>query len=187
MGATTKNGLLRTIDQSKDPVSYATFTNPALGALQPFSQTAVQTIDSLDALHVQYQHPPVALAVTMGPKTRPVVPASDTFSIDSELANVRVSGINRLKIPGSFSVHLLKNGKVIASRGFFQPTEVEKCETCVDNAIAHFDFELPVRDASGGQFEVWVEPVDKSFVGDHFPAKLMGEPTVDAHLLLSSG
>src|SRR5262249_50724263 len=147
---------------------------------------AVETIDSLNTLHVQYQHPPTPTPLTMEPKTRQVLSASDTFSIRPGLANVRVSGINRLKIPGSFTVHLLKDGKVIASRGFFQPTEVEKCETCVENAIAHFDFELPMSEVSSGQFSVWVEPVDKSFVGDRFPHKLMGEPTVDVHLLLSS-
>ncbi len=81
-------------------------------------------------------------------------------------------------------MHLLKDNKPVASRGFFQPTEVEKCASCVQNANAHFDFELPLDAVQGGNLSVRVEPLDKSFVGDTFPAKMMGNPTVDVHFLL---
>jgi len=100
------------------------------------------------------------------------------------MVNVRVRGINRLKIPGGFTVHLLKDDKPIASRFFFQPTEVEKCESCVKSATVHFDFELPLDAVKDGRLSVRVEPVDKSFVGDNFPPKMMGNPTVDVHFLL---
>ena len=112
--------------------------------------------------------------------------AAKKFSVATDLVDVRVDGINRLKIPGSFNVHLLKDGKRIATSGFFQPAEAEKCETCVDNAIVHFDFELPLAEVSNGRLEVAVEPLDKSVVGDRFPNKLMGNPTVSVHLLMST-
>jgi len=82
--------------------------------------------------------------------------------------------------------HLLKDGKVIASRAFFQPNEVEKCPTCVQNPVVHFDFKMPIEAVSGGTLGVWVEPLNQSVVGDHFPNKLMGNPTVEGRLLLST-
>jgi hypothetical protein len=111
-------------------------------------------------------------------KTRSAISASQKFTLQTEHVNVRVQGLNRLKILSSFSVHLLKDGKRIASRDFFQPNEVEKCETCVQNAIVYFDFKLPLDVVSNGQLELMVEPADKSFVGDRFPHELMGNPTM---------
>jgi tyrosinase len=106
--------------------------------------------------------------------------------LQTERVNVRVQGLNRLKILGSFGVHLLKDGKRIASRGFFQPNEVDKCENCVKNAIVHFDFELPLAKISKGKLEAVVEPVDKSLVGERFPNELMGNPTIDVHFLMTT-
>ncbi len=38
----------------------------------------------------------------------------------------------------------------------------------------------------GGKLSVWVEPVNKDFIGDRFPQKLMGDPVIDVHLLLQT-
>jgi tyrosinase len=43
-----------------------------------------------------------------------------------------------------------------------------------------------LADVSNGQLEVAVEPIDKSFVGDRFPAKLMGNPTITVQLLVKT-
>ena len=124
--------------------------------------------------------------MTLLAKTQLSTAASRTFSVKTDRVDVRVDGLNRLKIPGSFKVHLLKDGKKIATKGFFQPVEADKCEACVNNAIAHFDFELPLAEVSKGKLEVAVEPIDKSFVGGRFPNKLMGNPTVSVHLLMNT-
>jgi hypothetical protein len=191
MKATTLNGLLTTIDKTTDPLSYQTFTNPTVGKLNPFTSNpphldAVSIVDSADTLDVDYQEPEAATAVTMLAKTLLTIAASRTFSVATDRVDVRVDGINRLKIPGSFKVHLLKDGKRIATRGFFQPVEAEKCETCVNNAIVHFDFELPLAEVANGHLEVTVEPIDKSVVGDRFPNQLMGSPTVSVRLLMKT-
>lgn len=193
MQATDLNGLLSTINKQTDAQSYQIFTNQTLAAQEmnpfssaPLSLTTVSIIDSANSLGVAYQNPAGEGDVAMNTKTKRASLASEKFSVRSDSVNVRVQGLNRLKIPGSFSVHLLKDGKVIASKGFFQPKEVEKCPTCVDNAIIHFDFELPLETVAGGQLEVWVEPADKSIVGDRFPHKLIGNPTVDVHFLVSN-
>ena len=188
MHATTVSGLLSTIDKKNDPTSYQTFTIPAVGALPPFSQTAADSVDSVNSLGVGYAEPFKATkkVTAMTTKTRRHSLASDNFSVDTKKVNVRVNGLNRLKIPGSFKVHLLKDGEKIASTAFFQPNEAEKCKNCVENAIVHFDFHLPMRSVSNGKLGVLVEPLNKDHVGEKFPHKLMGHPTVEVHLLLSN-
>lgn len=191
MNATTLNGLLSTIDKEKDPQSYQIFTIPALENLDPFTSNppklnAISIIDSENSLDVDYQDPPTPTSVNFLAKTQRTISAAQKFAVQTDRVNVRVQGLNRLRIPGSFTVHLLKDGKRIASRGFFQPNEVDKCENCVKNAIVHFDFELPLAKISKGKLQAVVEPVDKSLVGDRFPNKLMGNPTIDVHFLMTT-
>jgi len=189
MNAVELNGLLTTIDKKNDLTSYQIFTVPAAQTLPPFNTptlniTTVDTIDSVNSLGVDYADPAGEKIIAMQPKVIRKSAASDRFNVNAKLANVRVSGLNRLKIPGSFDVHLIKDGETIATSAIFQPREPEQCPNCVKNAIAQFDFELPLEMVTEGKLEVKVEPVDKSFVGDKFPHHLMGNPTVDVHLLL---
>ena len=120
--------------------------------------------------------------LAFAPKTSRSVSVDRSVSINPQRVTVTVDGLNRLKIPGSFKVHLLKDGQPLATRFMFQPNEADKCETCVQNAIAHFDFDLPLEEVSGGTLRVQVEPVDTSFVGDRFPTQLMGNPTISVNL-----
>jgi hypothetical protein len=187
MQATNLNGLLSTINKTTDMPSYQIFTVPVLEKLVPFPLSTLQVVDLAGSLDVDYADPKVpAPVLTMMPKKSLFVAASQDFSIQADRVNVRVQGVNRMKIPGSFIVHLLQDGKTIASTAFFQPNEVSKCENCVANPVVHFDFNLPLEQASKGKLSVWVEPVDKSFVGDRFPEKLMAKPTVNVQLLLST-
>lgn len=186
VGATTQSGLLSTIDKEKDPISYTLFTDAAADPLSPFKFSAIDSIN-LNSLGVDYADSAFSSqSANFVAKTRKAVPASSQFMVKSNMVNVRVQGVNRLKIPGSFKVHLTKNGKPIATRAFFQPSEVGKCATCVKNAIVHFDFKLPLKTVSDGKFGVWVEPINKNFIGDRFPHKMMGNPTVEVHFLMST-
>jgi tyrosinase len=192
VGATNLNGLLSTINKTTDPLSYQIFTLPVLEAIAPFTTgslglTTVKVIDSVNSLGVDYappatQAPPLAFAL----KTSRAASIDRKVSVNAQRAMVSVTGVNRVKIPGSFAVHLLKDGKRIASRFMFQPNEVEKCETCVKNPIAHFDWDLPLAEVTGGKLSVEVEPVNKAVVGPRFPSKLMGNPTIDVHIPLQT-
>jgi len=190
--ATNLNGLLTTINKTTDMLSYQIFTLAPLEALAPFTAgplglNTVKVIDSVNSLGVDYAPPaakPQPLAFAL--KTNRSVSVDREVSLNPQRATVSVTGINRIKIPGSFAVHLMKDGKQIASRFMFQPDEVEKCETCVKNAIAHFDFDLPLAQVSGGKLSVEVEPVNKAIVGPRFPAKLMGNPMIDVHIPLQT-
>jgi len=191
MLATDLHGLLTTINQDSDPLSYQIFNEAALQSLNPFTSNppelnTLAIIDSVARLDVDYGPPATASNVDFLPKTQRTLAANKHFTVQTSRVNVRVSGIDRLKIPGSFSVHLQKDGKTIATRSLFQPVAVQTCANCVANAMSHFDFELPLAEVSGGKLSVWVEPVNKSFVGARFPQKLMGNPVIDVHLLLQT-
>jgi hypothetical protein len=194
MKATDLNGLLSTINKNTDADSYNLFTVPALESLfmKPFSEapmglTSVKVIDSVTSLDVDYapsKAQPAAPVFAL--KTQLAAALDRQPSVEPQRVIVSVGGINRLKIPGSFAVNLFKDGQRLASRFMFQPPEPDKCETCVKNAIAHFDFELPLAQVTGGKLHVEVEPVDTSVVGPRFPAKLMGRPTISVHLPLQT-
>ncbi|SDS34362.1 Common central domain of tyrosinase [Formosa sp. Hel1_31_208] len=191
MHATDTNGLLSTIT-SVSSRNY--FTVSALERLAPFTEAApflntTTIIDSVQNLDVDYADPlddkTKKLAMTaFAKKQRGSVSASEKFHIDTDMVNVRVKGVNRVKIPGSFSVHLLKDGKIIASKAFFQPSEVDKCPNCIDNPIVHFDFKLPLEQVKTGKLETWIEPNNHEPFGDRFPHKLMDKPTINVRLLL---
>ncbi|WP_308992717.1 tyrosinase family protein [Mariniflexile litorale] len=190
MYATDINGLLSTITTTD---SRNVFTIPVLESIPPFTDTAphlntIKIVDSIVNLDVDYVSPVTAtkdLAMaSFETKRRGSVAASAKFQVDTDIANVRVKGINRIKIPGSFKVHLLKDGKVIASKAFFQPSEVDKCPNCVENPMVHMDFKIPLKTIKSGKLETWIEPIDHAPFGDHFPHKMMGNPTINVRLLL---
>ena len=192
MSATDLNGLLSTINKQTDEVSYDIFMVPALQGLKPFTDlplglTSVKVIDSVNSLDVDYGPPAKAAArIAFAAKRSFEVSIGRKVSLAAQNAIVTVDGVNRLKIPGSFKVHLFKDDVELATRFFFQPHEADKCEMCIKNAIAHFDFDLPLAQVTGGTLRVEVEPVNKSVLGARFPVKLMGQPTISVRLPLQT-
>jgi tyrosinase len=188
MKATTLDGLLTTIQTE---ASRRIFTVPVWEALAPFTDgptglTSVKIVDSVRSLDVNYEISKESTHMKMLAATKGSTLASDKFFVHTDRVNARVKGINRLKIPGSFKVHLLKDEKIIATRAIFQPNEADQCQNCVENALIYIDFELPLEKVSNGKLGVWVEPLDDRLFGDHFPHKIMGNPTVNIRLLLSN-
>jgi len=100
---------------------------PVLEAIAPFTTgplglTTVKVIDSVNSLGVDYappatHAPPLAFAL----KTSRTASIDRKVSVNAQRAMVSVTGVNRVKIPGSFAVHLMKDGKQIASRFVFSP------------------------------------------------------------------
>jgi hypothetical protein len=156
--------------------------SPPFNVLTPWTQTIA---DSLD-LGISYQVPPDAVEGAALENKLGSVDAARSFTIKrSSPVSVRVKGIDRLAIPGSFSVHLLADGEVIAKRGFFQPTRPRECETCVKNAIVNIDFRLDQEQILDRKLSVEIEPVAGfEDVGPRFPLSRAGNPTINARLLL---
>lgn len=189
MNATSLSGLLKTI---RSDFSRNYFTNEFLTTLDPFTsmpinRTTVNVIDSLNDLDVDYQETAfegLALEALSTMKGSSLL--SDRFRVKPDRVNIRVKNLDRIKIPGSFKVHLMKNDKILRSRAFFQPNEVEKCENCVQHRAVNFDFELDLEEVAGAKLEILVEPLNKDAHGEKFPAKLMGNPTVNMRLLMTN-
>jgi tyrosinase len=125
--------------------------------------------------------------MSLAPKTRKSVPLTEAVAVDTRRVNVAVEGLDRARIPGSFKVHLLKDGQRIASRFLFQasggPGEVE---SPVANRLAHFDFLLPIETVANGKLSVVVEPVEPNVPGERVALESMDHPTMSVYLMLET-
>jgi tyrosinase len=179
LGATTLNGFLSTVMGSTDWLR-----TPPFNSLPPFSETADQTID-LTARSVDYEHPeaepiPDSLSQAFGS-----VPVGALRSLHSaHKVDVRVKGIDRLNIPGSFTVHLQAEGETIASQGFFQARDPQTCSACVEKGKVDIDLEVDFGQLRERPLSVVIEPMWPAAIGTTFPLSSAGDPTINMRLLL---
>jgi len=174
VGATTLPGFESTL-------SDAGWLSPPFNALPPFTTTADATI----AFGIAYDEPaPSGEEVTLENKLGSVE-AARSFSIASKTpVSVRVKGIDRLNIPGTFAVNLLADGEPIASRAFFQPKSPRDCENCRQHALVNIDFRIGQEDLQDRQLSIEIEVPGHDEIGTRFPLSQAGNPTVNARLLL---
>jgi tyrosinase len=188
--ATTQAGMLSRI--SGDQASHDTFTDPVVAQLSPFTAMDAKW-NAIDLLNlsdwgIDYAPPSTVLApqstvqatqaAVAGHKT---LHAAEGFRLDSQMVHVRVEGVNRLRIPGSFRVSLMGDGKVLGSRTFFQPSNSQQCPNCIKNGIAHFDFKLPLAAVAGGLLKLSIELVNG---GKSIPLASLGNPTIEVRIPL---
>jgi hypothetical protein len=125
--------------------------------------------------------------MSFAPKTRKSVTISDAAVVNTRQVNVAVEGLDRTRIPGSFKVHLLKDGRRIASRFMFQPSAgADHVEAIDANRYAHFDFLLPIDAVADGKLSVEVEPLETSAIGERVPPESIGHPTMSVYLMLET-
>ncbi len=99
--------------------------------------------------------------------------------------SVRVKGIDRLSIPGSFVVNLLADGEPVAKRFFFQPSSPRDCETCRKHALINVDFRIDQEEILDRTLSVAIDvPSQGDEIGKHFPLSQAGNPSINARLLL---
>jgi tyrosinase len=179
LGATTLNGFLSTVTGSTDWLR-----TPPFNSLPPFPETADQTID-LSARGVEYEHPeaetiPDSLSLAFGS-----VPVGAVRSLHSaRKAGVRVKGIDRLNIPGSFMVHLQADGETIASQAFFQARDPQTCRACVEKGKVDIDLKVDIDQLREVPLSVAIEPMWPAASGTTFPLSSAGDPTINMRLLL---
>jgi tyrosinase len=169
-------------------VGSADFLDAPFNDLRPFEETADQTID-LTAMGISYAQP-----VEPGPEPVPSVRRARVGSLtaaegvrlnESPQASVRLKGIDRLSIPGSFRAVLRADGEVIGRRTFFQSTEPGDCATCRERAKINLDFLVNADEVLGKQLSTSIELIipDPMF-GDTLPLEACGNPTLNVRLLL---
>ncbi|WP_127506621.1 tyrosinase family protein [Actinoplanes solisilvae] len=173
VGATTLTGFKSTLTTS------AEWLSAPFNALPPFDATSDASID----LPIAYDK--LDTGDTME-NTVGSLRAARTFSIKrSSPVSVRVKGISRLDIPGSFAVNLLADGRPIAKRYFFQPNLPRDCETCRKHGIINIDFRLDQDSILDRTLTVTIDvPGHGDQVGTAFPLDQAGSPTINARLLL---
>jgi len=125
--------------------------------------------------------------MSFAPKARKSAPISEAVAVDTRQVNVAVEGLDRARIPGSFKVHLLRDGQRIASRFMVQPSGgADPVAAMPANRFAHFDFLLPIEAVAHGQLSVEVEPLETSSPGERIPPESIGNPTLSVYLMLET-
>jgi tyrosinase len=120
-------------------------------------------------------------------KSRKSVPLSETVAVNTREVNVAVEGLDPSAIAGSFSVHLLKDGRRIASSFFFQaPDDPGRSQRDAARQLAHFDFFLPMDVVADGKLTVDIEPAESTVPGERPRLEQMGHPTLSVYLMLES-
>ena len=180
--ATTQSGILSRI--SEDQASYDTFTDPVAAQLSPFTamdpRLNAKDLVNLKEWDIDYAPPATvtALRTTAPAAGFKTLHAAESFSMDSTMVHVRVNGVNRLRIPGSFRINLMNDDKVVGTSTFFQPSNVKQCATCIKNPNAHFDFKLPASLLAGGKLSLSIEPANKQ-LGQSIAIASLGNPTIE--------
>jgi tyrosinase len=125
--------------------------------------------------------------MSFAPKSRKSVPIPEAVAVDTRQVNVAVEGIDVAGIPGSFKVHLLKDGQRIASRFMFRPSAgADPIEADAASRLAHFDFLLPIDAVADGTLSVEVEPLEPSTPGERIPPGSIGHPMMSVYLMLET-
>jgi tyrosinase len=151
-------------------------------ALPPLTTTADQTI----AFGITYDDVQAGVSEDLALENKTgSVDAARSFSIKrSSPVSVRVKGIDRLGIPGSFVVNLLADGQPIAQRAFFQPKTPTNCENCKQHGVINIDFRIDQAKLLDRKLSVSIEVPGHEHMGTRFPLSRAGSPTVNARLLI---
>ncbi|MFA0812345.1 tyrosinase family protein [Microbulbifer epialgicus] len=163
-------------------------TNPITANLSPFKKGATndfwQADESIDshALGVGYEHPTQPEIIERIPLLGNIF-ATHMLSVEkTKRVSVRIKNLDRLKIPGSFSVSLLVDGKTICKKGFFQPTTPAECRACSEKGLVSFDF-LVTQDELRGEVSIAVELL-RDGKRRKIPLSTCGDPTLNFRLLI---
>jgi hypothetical protein len=160
-------------------LSNTTFWKAPLNVIQPFTITTDQTI----AFGIDYEESTMADRPLENQVRSLAASKSFTIKSSSEVA-VRVENLERLKVPGSFIVHLLADGEPVASRAFFQPGNPSRCKTCATIPEVGLEFRLSAEKVLDKSLSVKVEVPGQEEIGAGFPLSSLGTPQIKASLLL---
>ncbi len=162
-----------------------TFLEAGFDDLKPFSLTVGRTINSYD-LGVDYEPQPALLVTSFDNALNGSQIAAKSISIRKELeASVRLKGIDRMNIPGSFKAVLKANGITVGERIFFQSKEPKRCKNCQENSVIDLDFLVPVKAVTGKDLDVELHLlVTPKGLSPRFPLHAAGNPTLNARLLI---
>jgi tyrosinase len=181
VGATTLQTFTSTIVDSS-PL----FLSAPFNVLPPFSATADRTID-LTSMDISYAEPAAAQPHRAARRGRvgSLSAADGARVVDSPRASVRLKGIDRLAIPGSFRARLMADGQTVGTRTFFQSTEPVDCANCREHAKIDLDFLVDVDQLRGKVLTASIEPIiEHPDLPRSMPLASCGSPTLNVRLLV---
>lgn len=156
--------------------------------LAPFDVNSAEMINLRD-WNIDYKQPadeeinfdPLILA------SRGNVEAIRSFNIPTtERYSVRVKDINRLDIPGSFTVVLYSGENVLGKTRIFQPSTPRDCANCSKHGVFSTDFIVSRGNISSEDaLRVAIEVKNRTGEKEEFPLERAGNPTVNVRLLLN--
>lgn len=159
-------------------------TDPVVNGLQPFNTAASDTID-LRALDVDYINPaheeiPRAVApLVSGAAAKLGVSVPDTDAL-----LIKVRGVNRLNIQGSFDLILTADDEPIRRLGIFQSSTPQQCDTCRKNNVFVGVFEVDRNEIADRRLAARIEVIDRKGQRSGFPLSQAGEPRIDVSLAM---
>ena len=149
-----------------------------------------KTKDMVDLSHfgVGYEDPveetlPAVAAARLGS----VSAESGITLADTDKVSVRLKGVDRLEIPGSFDVSLMVGTKIIGRQSLFQSTTPKLCSTCKKNPLANFDFVVDRAQLEGGRIWTTIDRVSPGRASIPVPLSKCGGPTINVRALLEEG
>lgn len=98
--------------------------------------------------------------------------------------SVRVKGIERLEIPGTFFVSLKSDGKLIGKKAFFQSFSPKECATCRKGAVVNIDFIADASSIINRELTVQIDVINRNGGLSPFPVSSAGNPTINARVLM---
>ena len=171
-----------------------------LNIMDPFTETLGLTLDqtiNLNDMGINYVEPPLPLTATAnfaasemslqriadkGQSTK------SQFSIGNlSHVSLRLKGVDRLKIPGAFTVSLYVGEDLLQKSFFLQSTEPGDCANCVKQALVSFDFifENERLQKADGKVKVEVQLSNEDANGERpvISFKEIGNPTINIRLI----
>ena len=158
--------------------------NDVLNGLPPFEYKTKDVID-LNKFGVGYEDPVEEPIPESQPTGHGSLPADAAFTLaDEEMVSVRVKGIERLEIPGSFDVSLMVGDRVVGRQSLFQSTTPKHCSTCRKNPTANFDFVLDRSKLVGCPIWASVSRVTPMRTAVPVPLSACGSPSINVRTML---
>jgi hypothetical protein len=171
-----------------------------LNILDPFTETLGLTVDQtidLNDMGINYVEPPLPLTnaenfaaneMSLHRSAKKGKSTKSEFTIRNlSYVSLRVKDVDRLKIPGAFTVSLYLGGELLQKRFFFQPTKPGNCANCVKQALVSFDFEFEnerLQKADGKvKVEIQLSREDEDGNRPVIPFGKIGNPTINIRLV----
>ena len=195
---TTVEGFKQNVKAAGDSTDW--IDGAGLNIIDPFTKTLGLTLDqtiNLNDMGVNYVEPALPLTapenfsedeIALHRKTNKGQSKKSKFKInDFSHVSLRVKNVDRLKIPGAFTVSLYLGGELLQKRAFFQATKPGNCANCVKQALVSFDFEFEkerLQEADGEvKVEIQLSRADENGKRPVISFREIGNPTINIRLI----